>query len=113
MRKWFDKYDRNITSVTNNGEQTHVNYEIQNWGKVQWLKYEYQAIWNYEMAINYPFLYTKENRDNATMISNCIEACLLKNHFLHFAGSWYESEMWKADGITKKTSADLELSEYS
>lgn len=94
MRSWFDKYDRNVQSVTNGGDQTHINYEIQNWGKVSWLDYRFQAIWPYEMAWKYPFLYDYGRQDE-NLIRKCIEAALYQNHFLHFAGSWHESAMWK------------------
>lgn len=98
MRAWFDKYDRQVQSVTNGGDQTHVNYEIQNWGQVTWLDYRFQAIWAFEMAWKYPFLY-QERREDADLIRLCIEASLYQNHFLHFAGSWHESRMWKQDGV--------------
>lgn len=98
MRSWFDKYDRNVQSVTNGGDQTHTNYEIQSWGKVSWLNYRFQAIWPYEMAWKYPFLYDCGREDQA-LIRKCIEASLYQNHFLHFAGAWHESDMWKLGGF--------------
>jgi hypothetical protein len=98
MRQWFDKYDRSVQSITNGGDQTHINYEIQNWGKVTWLDYRFQAIWAFEMAWKYPFLY-EERRNDEALIRSCIEASLYQNHFLHFAGSWHESRMWKVDGV--------------
>ena len=64
MREWFNKYSKDVHSVTNDGEQTHLNYEIQNTGKVQWLDYRFQAIWNFEMAYFYPFLYNENNQRN-------------------------------------------------
>lgn len=94
MRGWFNKYDRNVRSVTNGGDQTHVNYELQNWGRVSWLDYRYQAIWAFEMAWKYPFLYDF-GCDKPKLIRECIEASLYANYFLHFAGSWHESDMWK------------------
>jgi len=98
MSGWFEKYDRNIQSVTNGGDQTHTNYEIQNWGNVQWLDYRFQAIWPFEMAWKYPFLYDS-GRENNDLIRQCIESSLYANYFLHFAGSWHESEMWKIGGF--------------
>jgi len=98
MRGWFDKYGPNVESITDGGDQTHVNYEIQNWGNVQWLDYRFQAIWVFEMAWKYPFLYDSF-RENSDLIRKCIEASLYANYFLHFAGSWYESDMWKIGGF--------------
>lgn len=97
MYDWFYKYKISDVSVTD-GEQTHLNYEILNTGKVQWFQYEFQAIWVYEMAWKYPFLYG-QNSKNKELIIDCIEASLFSNYFLHFGGSWHESEMWLTDGI--------------
>ncbi len=87
---WFYKYDKEVKGLTT-GEQTHLNYEIQNYGKVQWLDYKFQAIWAFEMAWNYPFLYYYSS--NKSIVKECIESSLRNNYFLHFAGSWNESEM--------------------
>lgn len=105
MRSWFAKYDRSVKSVTNGGDQTHINFEIQNWGKVSWLDYRFQAIWVYEMAWKYPFLY--EHRGNRQLIDACVEASLYANHFLHFAGAWHESDMWKEGEIFTDARAHL------
>ncbi len=94
----FEKYDENVESITGGGEQTHFNYEIQSWGKITWLDYKFQALWLYEMAWKYPFLYDF-GRDNKELIKECIEASLFTNYFLHFAGSWHESDMWKVGGV--------------
>lgn len=100
MRAWFDKYDRNVDSLTGGGDEPLINYEIQNWGSVSWLDYRFQALWIYEIAWKYPFLYDF-GRDNADLIKECVEASLFTNYFLHFAGSWYESEMWKIGDLFK------------
>lgn len=104
MHDWFCKYDRNVESVTGGGDQTHVNYEIQNWGNVQWLEYAFQAIWVFEMAWKYPFLYYDFDRTDENLIRECIEASLYANNFLHFAGSWHESDMWKIGGFFEDSS---------
>lgn len=96
MENWYFKYTRNYRSVTG-GEQVHLNWEMLNTGEVQWLPYEFQAIWVYEMAWKYPFLYA--NDSDKSLIRECIEASLFSNHFLHFAGSWHESDMWLDDKI--------------
>lgn len=98
MESWFHKYDSDVTSITNGGEQTHLNYEIQRLGQVTWLDYRFQAIWAFEMAWKYPFLYGERGSDE-TLVRACIEASLYQNHFLHFAGYWHESQMWKVGGF--------------
>lgn len=98
MSAAFMKYDRTLQSITGGGDQTHFNYEIQSSAKVSWLDYRYQAIWLFEMAWKYPFLYDY-GRNNKELINECVEAALFSNYFLHFAGSWHESEMWKVGGV--------------
>lgn len=98
LRSAFEKYDSTIESITGGGDQTHFNYEIQRCGKVAWLDYRFQAIWLFEMAWKYPFLYDY-GRDKQDVIRECVEASLFTNYFLHFAGSWHESEMWKIGGV--------------
>jgi hypothetical protein len=111
MRGWFDKYDRDVTSVTNGGDQTHINYEVQSWGKISWLDYRFQAIWPYEMAWKYPFLYD-HGREDEVLIRKCIEAALYQNYFLHFAGAWHESNMWKLGGFLSSETDKARLAEY-
>ena len=97
MRTWYTKYNRDVITLDDGTEEVHLNYEIQNWGKVTWLDYKYQALWIYEIAWKYPFLY-HYGRNDKPLIKECIEASLFTNYFLHFAGAW-EGEMWKTDEI--------------
>jgi hypothetical protein len=92
--EFFNSFDKGVASPTGGGDQTHFNYFVQSNGYQQWLDYRFQAQWTYEMAWKYPFLYSKF-RDDHQVIKSCIEASLFSNYFLHFAGSWYESEMWE------------------
>jgi hypothetical protein len=57
-------------------------------------------------------LYTT-HQSNKALIRECIEASLFSNYFLHFAGSWHESDMWlvgdiMADPNVIKTHADFQ-----
>lgn len=92
MEKWFYKYKSKIKSFTGGGDQIHFNYEIQNNCKVQWLDYKFQCIWNFEMANYYPFLYSKKY-NSSKLVKECVLNSLFNNFFLHFAGSWYESDL--------------------
>jgi hypothetical protein len=92
--EFYENCEKTITSPTSGGDQTHFNYLVQSNDLQQWLDYRFQAQWTYEMAWKYPFLYSKF-RKNPEVIKSCIEASLFSNYFLHFAGSWYESEMWE------------------
>jgi len=54
------------------------------------------------MSMKYPFLYSY-GRSNKVLIKECIESSLMDNYFVHFAGSWYESDMWQnGDIFTQK-----------
>jgi hypothetical protein len=112
MKTWFEKYDRNVHSITGGGDECHFNFEVQNWGKITWLDYKFQALWTYEMAWKYPFLYDK-GRNNTELIRECIEASLFTNFFLHFAGSWYESEMWKIGGILESEESQIKFERFT
>ena len=94
FRDFFFDFDSSVLSPTSGGDQTHFNYLVQSNDLQQWLDYRFQAQWTYEIAWKYPFLYSKY-RDDRALICECIEASLFSNYFLHFAGSWYESEMWE------------------
>ena len=111
MRSWYTKHNSDVKTLDGGTEQVHLNYEIQNWGKVTWLDYRYQALWIYEMAWNYPFLYHCGRKDQQ-LIKQCIEASLFTNYFLHFAGAW-EGNMWQIDGILQSEESRRVLEDFS
>lgn len=67
-------------------EQTYVNHRIQQRPDVRWLDYSWQALWMYEVAAHYPFLYSPAVEPE--VVQWCLTASLLKHHFLHLAGRW-------------------------
>jgi hypothetical protein len=80
------------------GEEIYLNTLLIH-KNTHFLDYKFQALWIYEMAYNYPFLYS--NRDDQLVI-DCISACLSNNYILHFAGSW-ESWAWHlSPGVLEK-----------
>lgn len=93
MNGWFYNYKKDIDSITGGGDECHFNFEVQNWGNIQWLDYKYQVLWTYEMSWKFPFLYNSSDVSDE-MIKLCIKSSLFTNYFLHFAGSWHESDMW-------------------
>jgi hypothetical protein len=103
FEKTFFSVDKNVKTLTNNGDQTHFNYYVLN-AKVKFLSYKFQTMWVFEQAMKYSFLY--ENSDKE-MIKKCIRSSLLDCYFLHFAGSWHESDMWKNDNILNAENVDL------
>lgn len=104
MKSWFYKYNKKIKTLTGGGDEPIYNYEIFNSKKVKLLDYKFQALWFYEMAVNYPFLYLLKDKKNR-VLKDCIEATLLNNYFLHFPGSWYEGQMWKIKDFLNNKSA--------
>lgn len=104
LDQWFHKYDATIVDKAGRGaEETYLNHELQSWGSIQWLDYRFQALWIYEMAWKYPFLYNNGRSDKKWQKS-CIEASLFTNYFLHFAGAWHESHIWKETQILNDAS---------
>jgi len=93
----FFKYKKDVKSMTG-GDQTHLNYEVFKMNKVNFISYKFQALWIYEIANRYPFLYNLKGKKNL-LLKECIEDCLDRNFFLHFAGSWFEGSMWKMKNI--------------
>ena len=56
------------------------------------------------------FLYTR-HQQNKELIRECVEACLFSNYFLHFAGSWHESDMWLIkDILSSSASREMNIS---
>lgn len=97
MKSWFEKYTK-FTETLTMGDEPAFNVEVLKWGNVNWLPYKFQALWNYEMAWKYPFLYNRKINDKSIQ-KECIQTSLMTNFFLHFAGSWFESEMWKENDL--------------
>lgn len=94
MANFYSSFDKSVMDRDGGGEQIFLNHFAQSQGLVEWLEYRFQAMWTYEMANKYPFLYTN-HRENLPLIKECIEASLFTNYFLHFAGSWHEGKMWE------------------
>jgi len=98
MSDWFFKYDSNIKSITNNGDQTHINYHTIAGGYFNQLDYKWQAIWSYEIAWRFPFLFNPEFIEEK-LVRECIKNILFDNYFLHFASNWTEANLWTSSVI--------------
>jgi hypothetical protein len=93
LSKIFFKYSQETETLTG-GDEPIFNYELQNTFAINWIPYKYQAIWNYEMADKLAYLYKREFH-NQELINFSLMTILSNNVFLHFAGSWYEKDIWK------------------
>ena len=87
-------------------EQTYLNHRIQQLPEVQWMPYEWQALWVFEVAAYYPFLYSQDcPRDVAQW---CLSASLSRNNFVHMAGRW-ESALLGQRGPLWPSVSDAEV----
>lgn len=111
LKGWFDGYPSGVQSLTGGGDEPLFNHELFRWGKISWLPYPFQALWTYEVAWRYPFLFDYGLNDEP-LIRQCIEASLYVNHFLHFAGSWDECHMWKIGKFFDDDKKILEAEAY-
>ncbi len=90
--RYFELYKRDVSSITNGGDQTHLNFHIQSDFEICWLDYKWQALWSYEAANKYSGAFWTESYTSGMQDIAC---SLSTNFFLHFAGSWPESQIWK------------------
>ena len=66
---------------------------------VNWIDYKFQAIWLFEIADKYNFLYYNKFKDKK-ILKIVIEQILIENYFLHFAGTLSDANnVWKIDKI--------------
>ena len=110
FEKIYEKYSSNVYSITNNGDEPILNSEFQDNFPITWLPYNFQAIWLYEIAAKYPFLY-EQAYQSPGLIRKCAESILNSNNFLHFAGSWGESKMIEVGDFFNNSDLD-DFNEY-
>ena len=101
LKEIFCKYDNSVDSITGGGDEPAFNFEVRSRFKTKNIPYEFQAIWNYEMAWRYRHLY-KKNLTIDDSVINAICSCLMSITALHFAGSWFESKLCYDEKIIKK-----------
>ena len=94
---FLEVYDR-ISTNFGGYLQLLTNKYFRDLGNVKWLPYEFQAIWNYEVALNYPFLFSKKY---SHLAKSCVLQSLLKVDMLHFAGNWKENKIFKEGPFLK------------
>ena len=91
---WFREALARDTSGAAAWEQNFLNHKVLDHG-CYWLPYEFQALWNLEMARHHASLYLEKNLASNPIAVGAVASTLVNCHFLHFAGSWYESDAWK------------------
>jgi hypothetical protein len=83
--------------------QNYRNKIFRDLAQIKWLPYSFQAIWNYEVALYYPFLYADSDMDLAY---ECVQTTLLRVDMLHFAGNWPENLIFLSGPFNRKTRLD-------
>jgi len=99
MNQFFFEIDKNISTITNGGDQTHFNFMAQNNFTINWLPYKFQSIWSYEAANYYPSVFFDQYSDISYL---SIQNSLVNKYFLHFAGGWNECQQWKDHRIAQE-----------
>jgi hypothetical protein len=90
FEEWFFCYKSDVKSITNGGEQTHLNYHVFANNLENSLPYRFQAIWAFEVAWNYTNLFEERFLDLESLRS-AYSQVLLNNYFVHFAGNQTET----------------------
>lgn len=114
LNKWYYLYDKNSNFLANLGEEVYLNYHIQDYEKIQWLPYKWQALWYYEMAWNHNHLYVSDDVAKKSIV-RCVETSLFNNYFLHFAGAWEKFAWIESSNVYQGIGDDMfkEFQEYS
>ncbi len=86
------------------GEEVWLNYFVQSRDDVVWLDYEWHALWLFEVATYYPFLYATTNSEE--IAGWCLASSLMRNQFVHLAGRW-ESAFLGSPEVTMPQVTDV------
>lgn len=86
FEKWYGEAPDSGYQSLGGWEQTYVNHRVQQLAELEWLEYSWQALWIFEVAAYYPFLYSRECPQE--VVSWCLSSSLMRNNFLHLAGRW-------------------------
>ena len=91
---WLQEVSAERVAGATAWEQTFLNHKVISHG-CYWLDYKFQAIWNFEMASQHQSLYRHQSLEQNRYASIAVADTLSSCFFLHFAGSWGESDAWK------------------
>jgi len=92
--EWFSEAQSRDVEGAIAWEQNFLNHKVVDHG-CHWLPYKFQSIWNLEMAISHPSLYQSGDLSGNNLAQHAVSDTLNNCFFLHFAGSWSESDAWK------------------
>jgi len=92
LRDIYCRYNSNVQSLTDGGDEPHFNHEVRELFDIQTLPYEFQALWSWEMASRFRHLFSADPLSKDSM--NCVSSTLLSVTALHFAGAWPDSRFY-------------------
>ena len=95
----YKKYCNKTLNKKFSGVEVPLNNELMSLNLVNWIDYKFQAIWLFEIADKYNFLYYDKFKDKK-ILKIVIEQILIENYFLHFAGTLSDANnVWKIGKI--------------
>ena len=95
----YRKYCSKTLNKKFTGVEVPLNNELMSLNLINWIDYKFQAIWLFEIADKYNFLYYNKFKDKK-ILKIVIEQILIENYFLHFAGTLSDANnVWKIDKI--------------
>lgn len=89
LADWYRQAPTTEEYASFGSEQLWLNAKAQEAQLCEWLPYEWQALWMFEVAALYPFLYAESV--SAELAQWCFAASLMRNHIVHLAGRWETS----------------------
>lgn len=89
LATWFRDAPETQEYRSFGSEELWLNAKAQESKLCAWLPYKWQALWIFEVAALYPFLYSTEVAPEVA--SWCFASSLMRNHIVHLAGRWESS----------------------
>ncbi len=86
MVDWYLNAPTTLDYQSFSSDEIWFNVMAQTAGICEWLPYEWHALWIFEVAALYPFLYAPEV--NPEVAGWCLASSLTRNHIVHLAGRW-------------------------
>lgn len=84
-----------IATRTGQWEQPYLNHKVYSAGLNHELPYSFQGLWTLEAALKAPQVFEAIVENDWKAVEQAVEFVMMDLDFLHFAGSWPESQVWK------------------
>ena len=98
------RYERDLWDFENSA----MSWEILRSGAHHFLDPRFNAVWIWEAARHYPFLYDLEFYNaNPELVRRCVNTCFRNNYFLHFAGTTAKPLVGLVDAAAPNVAASV------